>query len=322
MIGERDERPHEAGDDPSWSESYYFAWFSPERSVVSRIGNRPNEGTQDVLVVTYDADGAITLVRSKRDESANTDRLEVGGVSYACEAPLERWRLTCDADAVRLPSPRLLLGEEGPRPERTRLTFELAFDACQPPAELNSNGPGESIELVGRLASGHFEQTGTMTGMIDGEPFEGRGLRDKSWGARDWSAPELYRWLPMPFGDDLAMNVFIARFAGHEVHGGWAWKDGSMHRIGDIRLDTAYGEDGRTQESVDVSFSVDGERLEVHGDVLNVAHVPYSTGGKTTLLNEGLARWRLGDRETLGIAEYLYQLGDVRLPGPAAALVP
>jgi hypothetical protein len=324
VIEERDDRPHEPGDEPDWSESYYFAWLSPERSFVARIANRPNEGTQDVLVVTFEPDGATTLVRSKREERTNTDRLEVGGVRYVCEAPLKRWRLTCDADAVRLPNPRLLLGEEGPEPEPTRLTFDVVFDACQPPGELNSRGPDESVEQVRRrMASRHFEQTGAVTGTVDGEPFEGRGFRDKSWGSRDWSTPEMYRWFPMPFGDDLAANVFIARFAGKEIYGGWAWKDGSVHPIEDIQLDQTYGEDGRTHESVDVSFSVDGERLEVHGDVLNVVHVPYVTGDKTSLLNEGLARWRLGDREALGIAEYFHQLGDgdEQLPGPAVAMV-
>jgi hypothetical protein len=319
VIDERDDRLHEPGTEPDWSESHYFGWFSPERSAVSRIGNRPNEGTQDVLVVTYDADGAITIVRSKREETTNNGPLEVGGVTYECDAPMKRWRLTCDADAVRLPNPRLVLGEEGPRPERTRLTFDLTFDTCQPPAELNSEGPAEIVEHIGRMASGHFEQTGAVTGTIDGEPFEGRGFRDKSWGSRDWSSPEMYRWFPMPFGDDLAMNVFLARFAGGDVHGGWAWKDGSLHRIGDIQLDTVFGEDGRTHESLDVSFTVDGERLELHGEVLSMAHVPYVTGGTTSLLNEGLARWRLGDREALGIAEYFHQLGDEALPGPVAA---
>ena len=191
MIEERDERPHEADDEPAWSESYYFACFSPERSVVMRIGNRPNEGTQDALGFAYDPDGAITFVRAKREEQENTDRLDVGGVRYACEAPMERWRLTADADAVRLANPRLLLGEEGPRPERTRLTFDLTFVASHPPAELNTEGADGARELVGRIASGHFEQSGAMTGTIDGEPFEGRGFRDKSWGTRDWTAPEL-----------------------------------------------------------------------------------------------------------------------------------
>ena len=317
-----DDAMHAVEEASNFNESAYYNFFDRSRRAGGwvRIGNRPNEGTQDVLLVAYDPDGAITVARSKRDEPTNTDRLEVGGASYACEAPLERWRLTCDAGAVRLPNPRLLLGEEGPRPERTRLTFELAFDMCQPPAELNSEGPDETVEHVSRLASGHFEQSGRVTGVIDGEPFEGRGFRDKSWGTRDWSAPELYRWLPMPFGDDLAMNVFIVGFGGQVVHGGWAWKDGALHRIGDPVVDTVFGEDGRTQESVDLSFSVDGERLELHGDVLNVAHVPYPVDGQLALLNEGLARWRLGDREALGIAECLHQLPEAGLPEPVRAL--
>ena len=125
----------------------------------------------------------------------------------------------------------------------------------------------------------------------------------------------------MPFGDDLAVNVFIARFAGQDVHGGWAWKDGSVHRIRDLQLETAYRPDGRTHESLDVSFSVDGERLEAHGDIVSVAPVPYPMGDKMALINEGLCRWRIGDRETLGIAEYLHHLGDQRVSGPAGALL-
>src|SRR5436305_4727883 len=146
MIEAVDERPHEAGGEPTWSESYYFAWFSPARSGFARIANRPNEGTQDVLVGVYGADGAITLARHQREEGANTDRLDVGGVRAECAAPLERWRLTCDADALRLPSPRVLLGEDGAAPERVRLQLDLSFAAEQPAAETETDGPEQLVE--------------------------------------------------------------------------------------------------------------------------------------------------------------------------------
>src|SRR2546421_1582330 len=181
MIEALDERPHEAGGEPTWSESYYSAWSSPERSGFARIANRPNEGTQDVLVGVYDGDGAITLARHQREERGNTERLDVGGVRCECEAPLERWRLTCDADAIRLPAPRVLLGEDGAAPVPTRLRLDLAFAAEQPAAETETNGPEALVELVRQVAMGHFEQSGTMSGTIDGQPFSGRGYRDKSW---------------------------------------------------------------------------------------------------------------------------------------------
>jgi hypothetical protein len=140
---------------------------------------------------------------------------------------------------------------------------------------------------------------------------------------RDWSAPELWRWFALPFGPDLAMNAVIVRIAGMELRGGWAWKDGEVRPVTGVELDTTYGEDGRTQESIVLSLEVDDEPIHVRGEVLNVAHLPIAAGGRTTLLNEGLARWTLADtgREALGIAEYLHQLGDEPLPGPAGALL-
>ena len=153
-----------------------------------------------------------------------------------------------------------------------------------------------------------------MSGTIDGEAFDGRGYRDKSWGMRDWSAPELWRWFALPFGPDLAMNAVIVRIAGMDLRGGWAWKDGEVKPVTGVELDTVYGDDGRTQEQ-------GGERLRVEGDVVNVAHLPIAAGGRTTLLNEGLTRWSLDGREALGIAEYLHQLGDQPVPGPAGALL-
>jgi hypothetical protein len=321
MIADADERPHEAGGEPTWSESYYFAWFSPERSGFTRIANRPNEGSQDVLVGAFAPDGSITLARHKREERGNTDRLDVGGVQYVCEEPLARWRITCDAEAIRLPSPRALLGEDGAPPEPTRLALDLAFAAEQPAAETETSGPEPLLELVRSIAAGHFEQSGTMTGTIDGAPFEGRGYRDKSWGMRDWSAPELWRWFALPFGPDLAMNAVIVRVAGMDLRGGWAWKDGEVKPVTGVDLDTVYDDDGRTQREVALSLEVDGAPLRVRGEVVNVAHLPIAAGGKTTLLNEGLTRWELDGREALGIAEYLHQLGDESLGGPAGALL-
>lgn len=322
MIGEADERPHEQGPEETWSESYYFAWFSPQRSGITRIANRPNEGTQDVLVVLYDADGSITLARHKRDVADNTDELDVGGVQYRCDEPLGRWRITADAQGIRLPSPRVLLGEEGGQPEPATVALDLVFEARQPAAETAQNGQEELLELVRKIAAGHFEQSGTMTGTVGGEPFEGRGYRDKSWGMRDWSAPELWRWFAMPFGDDLAMNAVIVRIGGHDLVGGWAWRDGEVVEVTGVDLDTTYADDGRTQQQIALRVTAGGEEIAVAGEVVNVAHLPIAADGRTTLLNEGLCRWRLDDgRETLGIAEYLHQLGDTEISGPAGALL-
>ena len=147
MIGEADERPHEQGSEETWSESYYFAWFSPERSGITRIANRPNEGTQDVLVVVYDADGSITLARHKREEEENTDTLDVGGVQYRCEEPMKRWRITASADGLRLPSPRGSSSTSSSRPSsrlrRPRRTVRRSCSSsCARSRRATSSSPG------------------------------------------------------------------------------------------------------------------------------------------------------------------------------------
>ena len=51
-----------------------------------------------------------------------------------------------------------------------------------------------------------------------------------------------------------------------------------------------------------------GRVHELVGECLRVAPVAHEVGGRRTILNEGLARWRCEGREGHGIAEYLHQL--------------
>ncbi len=308
MIGPQDEQPHEVGADPAWSESYYFAWFGEEGSGITRVGIRPNEGTKDVLVVAFPPGGGIAIGRHKEPQAQNTDDIRVAGASYECMEPLTRWRVRYDGPLTRLPEPRVLLGEPGPH-ETIDFSLDLEMRTSTPPAEAVLSGDHSAFE---RVATGHFEQSGSFVGTIDGRPFAGRGHRDKSWGVRDWSAPDMWRWFAMPFGDDLVVNVVIVSMGGREVRGGWALREGAVRAVSDIELTTQTGPDGRAHTALDLSFDVEGTgRMEVHADVLEIAPLPLSSGERATLVNEGLARFTTSDgRECLGIAEYLHQLQD------------
>ena len=306
MIGPEDEQPHAVGDDPRWSESYYFAFFGDELSGITRIGVRPNEGTIDALVVAFLPDGAIALGREVSPQHDNTADLAVGGVRYTCRDPLGAWDVRIATRLHRLDNPRMLLGEPG---EATSIDLELdlSFAAATPAAEATLDGDRAAFA---RTATGHFEQSGAMTGTVDGRPFSGRGYRDKSWGVRDWSAPTMWRWFALPFGDDLVVNALVLGMGGHEVRGGWAWHDGAVRPVGEVELDTTTGPDGRAHTAVELGFTIEGAgRLTARGEVLTIAPLPLHADGRTTLVNEGLTRWTLQDgRTTLGIAEYLHQV--------------
>ena len=47
LLGPSHDLAHQVGDDPAWSESYYFNAYAPETDAgfFARIGIRPNAGT-------------------------------------------------------------------------------------------------------------------------------------------------------------------------------------------------------------------------------------------------------------------------------------
>jgi hypothetical protein len=287
VIETGDERPHEAGEEQAWSESYYFAWFSPGASGLARIATRPNEGTQDLIVVAWDEERKPVVASASREQRVNDEVLSVGGAVATCEEPLRRWRLRFEGE----------------------VSLDLRFEALGPPASTQVRRRGSE---GGRTIPRHFEQPVRVSGSVDGAPFEGLGFRDKSWGVRDWSKPNMWRWFALPFGPDLSINALAIEIGGVESRGGWCMRHGEVLPVTGLELDTVYEPDGLTQRSLRMAVEVAGdETIEIDGEVLAVA--PLQPGGGT-LVNEGLTRWRTGARETLGIAEYLHQVGGTGAP--------
>ena len=63
-----------------------------------------------------------------------------------------------------------------------------------------------------------FDQLCRVTGTVDGERFEGRGQRGRSWGAPDWERMLLARTLWRWFDDDHAITAVAVRPADGESH--------------------------------------------------------------------------------------------------------
>ena len=63
-----DERMHPVGDDPSWSESYYFNFVDPttKLAMFTRMGFRPGDGWADGLHVVYLGGDRVAFARPRR----------------------------------------------------------------------------------------------------------------------------------------------------------------------------------------------------------------------------------------------------------------
>ena len=314
ILDARHDFGHPVEPDSAWSESYYFNAYDPvtDTGLFTRIGIRPNEGTMDVGLSLWLPGAELAAVRGVRPQREMTDDgLAVGGVRYERVAPMERWRLTCDAEAVVVD----LRGARPPRP--APVAVDLTFQALTPAIGSDGqgrSGTGASAETRQHVGKGHLEQAGRWSGWIeaDGVRYElvqARGNRDKSWGPRRWGGPRMWRWFSINVGDDVHFGgIRIGTDAG-DLHRGWVWRDETFASIRSWDVRTELESDGLTHRVTHVHATDAGGRVHVlRGDVLRIAPVPHEVGGRRTILNEGLARWTYEGREGFGIAEYLHQL--------------
>ena len=187
-----------------------------------------------------------------------------------------------------------------------RVQIALSYVAFMPP--FGTSGRTRRSEdadaAATAVATGHFEQACRVKGVVKvGNrrlEVQGIGVRDKSWGPRDWSAVWGWRWFSIPFDRDLALGVHSLILPGREVQAGWVWRDHRLVKVKGFTLDSDF--DGRFHRAMRiVAEDVEGTKYEVDGAVRSV--IPLRIGA--TRVAEGLTEFRMDGRTATGIAEYL-----------------
>ncbi|MCU1461043.1 MAG: hypothetical protein JWO37_1118 [Acidimicrobiales bacterium] len=320
ILDESHDFAHPVEGDSAWSESYYFNAYDPgsDTGLFTRIGVRPNDGTMDVGLSVWLPGRSLASVHGVREQREMVDTgLSVHGVTYERLAPLKEWRLTCSVPAAAVVDLDDRLASSGP----IELAMDVTFSALTPAVGVDGQGrpgpSGASASTAASVGKGHLEQAGRWTGWIEADGrrhawgADARGNRDKSWGPRRWGGPQMWRWFSINIGDDVHFGgIRIATPAG-DLHRGWVWKDGAATSIREWRVRSELADDGVTHTRSHVTaLDKQGREHELHGDVMRVYGVPHRTGDRSTVVNEGLARWEYEGRTGYGIAEYLHQLDD------------
>jgi hypothetical protein len=323
VLDERHDFAHPVEDDTAWSESYYFNCYDPavDTGFFTRIGVRPNEGTMDVGLSIWLPGDELAQVGGVRVCREMTDtELDVGGVRYDRIAPMLEWRLTADA-----PASIRSLTDLSRAPRTARVALDARFHALMPAVGGDGQGkPGAGVTAATgqTVGKGHLEQAGRWTGWIETDGLSrielerARGNRDKSWGPRRWGGPRMWRWFSMNLGDPDAPPDEQVHFGGirigtdaGDLHRGWVWRDGAATSIRQWDVRTELADDGVTHRVSHVTATDKGGRVhELRADVLRVYGVPHKTGDRSTVVNEGLARWTYEGQVGHGISEYLHQL--------------
>lgn len=325
VLDARHDFAHPVEGDSAWSESYYFNGYDPvsDAGLFTRIGVRPNEGTIDVGLSLWLPGDRIANVRGVREQRVMIDDdLDVGGVRYQREEPMARWRLTAEADAQVLD---LATRTGTGRP--AHVSMDLTFAALTPPVGTDGlarsrRSDDTSASTATTVGKGHLEQAGAWTGTIacDGEtwaldPATARGNRDKSWGPRRWGGPQMWRWFSINIDDGTHFGGIRIGTPAGDLHRGWVWRDGEATSIRRWDVTSELAADGVTHTASDVRATDKAGRVhELRADILRVYGVPHKTGERSTVVNEGLARWTYEGRTGYGISEYLHQLDDEGRP--------
>lgn len=219
-IAAEHEYRHVPDDQPAYNESTYYNFLCPEAGVVGwmRVAMQPNQPAGQASVLVFLPDGE-TLFGYERTTSVPAAGLAVGGLTFDILEPHRRQRLSYDGPLSSFTDPTVL-ATPGPAfrdaPKRqTRIRLSVTGNG----ASFGTNGDTPENVLEDSLAIGHYEQfihvDGELTAGERRLRLRGGGLRDHSWGPRDWAGPVLYSWITAAFDDGSAiMTLDVLRRDG------------------------------------------------------------------------------------------------------------
>jgi hypothetical protein len=195
-LTDKDEMPHDPGADmPSlWCENYLSYVWSPanELGIYVHLCRKPGaiEVWDEQVIVALPGDRY--LLAKGFSEGVIDQGPSVAGIHMRCEEPFARWTKRFRGGA------RLVSGDEyreGPLidGEHVAVEWETAWTPFSPPFDFGSG------TLDQAWAVGHYEQhhrvTGTLRFLDETYDIAGTGMRDHSWGARDYREIGTTTWL-------------------------------------------------------------------------------------------------------------------------------
>jgi hypothetical protein len=297
------ERWQQPGSEEQWSDSFYFGGGDGQGlAFYARVGRRPNEGvTEGALGLWLPGQGfLLAFARGGLD-----DAIASGPVRFGCELPLRLWEIRFGG-AGRLFERAEHIATRHEDYETVEVRGELRFMAWHDPLSFRSG-------LTEGVAAAHYEQVGSLAGTIEvggrRHALAGRGMRDHSWGVRDWQAVPYWRWFGMIADPDnfIVLNN-VGTCDGGEVAGGFLMRDGVVAPIEACETTSELDPELGCQRSfVARARDASGRETTLSGRAIEVAPLRQRRDGRLTHVNEGLTEYEWEGRRGTGISEYLIQ---------------
>jgi hypothetical protein len=304
------------GGEEQWSDSFYFGGGDGRGlAYYARIGRRPNEGVAEGALGVWLPGQGFLLSFARTAPGAS---VAAGPLSFECALPLVVWEIHCEGEG-RLFERAEHVATDRDSYRKVPVAVALRFAAWGDPLSFESG-------LAEGVATDHYEQPGSVAGtlVVDGRrhPLAGRGMRDHSWGVRDWQQVPYWRWFGMVADPDnfLVLNNVGLRDGG-ETAGGFMMRDGEIAPIAACVTESELDPELGTQRSF-VARATDalGRETTLSGRALEVAPLRQRRDGRLTHVNEALTDYDWEGRRGTGISEYLTQVQEPAAGKPAAGL--
>ncbi|MDX9789099.1 MAG: hypothetical protein RBT11_20155 [Desulfobacterales bacterium] len=295
------------GDDPNWSQSFYFNVYDPKRKVGGflRIGVLENLGEMNNWLVFF-MDGKPLYTRLNMNLPCTSSRLDDG----------------IEVAGIRVLSLELLKKTRIEFSDR-HFTLNLLYEGIQPMVDCISMSSDEEGSFAREIAHVHMEGTFRVTGSITlrgGKRIEidGHGFRDVSVGPRNWDSLLYYTTSWPIFSNGLAFaGVHGISTTGQSAYMKMFYDGKEWVRVKRFEDRNELSEDGITIKSLHWRFWDANDRMwEYTGKPLFVWPCPLDT----FVANEHMMEYRLSDGTVgYGLAEASFRYDSLR-PGLEAEL--
>lgn len=208
-LHEADDVPHVIVDVPLWSENYLTQFYAPGAKTgfwfhLGRSWCDPKLWCE--IFIAY-LPGDQYLVSSSYSYGENAAGPIGNQLHYRCKKPFRQWTKSFHG-AAQLVSGAQLRAGPFVIAEPLLVEMELEWNSLGPAFDLGYLGDNES------WSSSHYEQHATGKGFLAyaGKriEFSGSGIRDHSWGPRDFRKFNTHVWMNGQFPDSTTFEIFHA----------------------------------------------------------------------------------------------------------------
>lgn len=282
-LREADEGPHAIVDVPLWSENYLSQFYAPQTKIgfwfhLGRSWFDPRLWCE--LFIAY-LPGDQYLVSTSYSYGETAEGPSGNHLQYRCKKPFRQWIKSFHGAAQLVSGAQLRAGPFVPA-EPLLVDMELEWNSLGPAFDLGHLGENES------WSSSHYEQHGTGKGFLCYEgkriEFHGSGMRDHSWGPRDFRNFNTHVWMNGQFSDNSTFEVFHAvdlsgRSGTHAVIG----NDKGLCPAKLITPPPLITQPAQFDQGYDLVLEADsGERMEIRAEIIQAPRM--TIAGKFDLL--------------------------------------